>query len=363
MTRVLHIIGSLAPGDVPEQLRYLAQGLPRGEYELHVCALRCGVMKQPLEQAGLNVTVVPQRLSFDPATIHRLTRQIASIKPDIVQTWQSAANTHGRIAAWRAGVRRLVAVERGFDAWKRWPEWYLDRRLAERTSRIVVTSPLVQDYYQRRGVQPQAYEVISDAAAPLAASANIRQKLLAELELDSSACLVGAFGDLTPHRRFKDLIWAIDILHYVYPGIQMLIFGDGPQRAGLMRYAECVEMADRIHFLGQRVDAPQMLASLDYVWHAAVQDAAALPVLLAQAAGVPVVAIDTPPHRALIDHGQTGFLAPFGERPAFSRWTHRMLEEPALRLQVIEAARSRVLQSHAIEQLIDRYRRLYESLT
>src|SRR6185436_14805038 len=109
---------------------------------------------------------------------------------------------------------------------------------------------LVQDYYERRGVRPQAYEVIPDAALPPARSEEVRQKLLVELELDSSACLIGAFGELTPRHRFKDLIWAIDILHYVYPGIHLLIVGDGPQRAGLMRYAECVEMADRIHFLG-----------------------------------------------------------------------------------------------------------------
>jgi glycosyltransferase involved in cell wall biosynthesis len=117
-----------------------------------------------------------------------------------------------------------------------------------------------------------------------------------------------------------------------------------------------------VHFLGHRSDARQIVASLDFYWHAAAQDAAAAPVLQALAAGIPAVALDTPAHRGLITHGVSGFLVEADDRPSFARWTHKMLEDSTLRQQIASAGQQRVREEFSVEKLVQAYRELYEDL-
>jgi glycosyltransferase involved in cell wall biosynthesis len=359
--RLLHVIPSLDPGDIQEQVRLLAVHLPREEYELHICAFRSGPMCPLLQDAGASVHVLPRRLTIDPWTLHALMRHIARLKPELVQTWQFTANTHGRLAALRAGMRRLVAVERSLDSWKGWPHWLLDRRLARLTSVIVVNHGVLQEYYAARGVNPGRFCAIPDGIAMATSLGDVRNRLLAELNLTPAACLVGASGTLETANRFKDLIWAIDILKWVHTDVHLVILGDGPQRGRLMRFVDCVEVADRVHFLGARIDAQQIVSSCDYLWHAATQDAVSTALAAALAAGVPIVALDTPAHRSLITPGENGFLAEVDDRPAFARWTHKMLEDSALR-QKIAAGGMRAGQRFTAETCVQNYRRLYEEL-
>lgn len=360
--RLLHIVDSLQPGDVLEQLRLLALGLPREEYELHVCAFRAGPQAAVLRSAGIAVHVLPRRMAFDPWTLVRLKQHIAALRPDLVQTWLFAANLHGRLAAWEAGVRRLVAVERSLDAWKRWPQWQVDRRLARRTARIVTPAPVVRDYCAAHGVCPQGYAIIPDGVSPAVSPSPTRAELLEELELPADACLIGVCAPLRTESRIKDLVWGLDVLKWVHEPAHLLIIGEGPQRRQLMRYVDCVEVSDCVHFLGPRDNTTQLISCVDFLWHAAARDGAALPVLQALATGIPVVALDTPVHRGLLIHGETGFLSEADDRPAFARWTHRLLEDPALRQQVAQAGQRSARDRFSSDRLLDAYRRMYEEL-
>jgi glycosyltransferase involved in cell wall biosynthesis len=351
----------LEPGDVPEQVRLLALHLPRDEYELHVCAFRSGPMASVLRAACASLHVLPRRLPLDPWTLAALERHMQSLRPDLVQTWLFEANTHGRLAALQAGAPRLVAVERSLDGWKRWPHWLIDRRLARRTASIVTSHPCVRDFYAAR-VHAGRLCVIPDGIEPTFPSLEARARLLAELELPPQACLIGACGALQTANRFKDLIWAIDILKWVHADVHLLILGDGPQRGRLMRFVDCVEVCDCVHFLGQRNDAFAIISNLDYFWHAAAHDAASTALLQAMAAGVPCVALDTPAHRTLITHGENGFLAEPDDRPAFARWTHKMLEDASLCRQIAQAGQRRVVQEFTVEKLVQNYRQLYQEL-
>jgi glycosyltransferase involved in cell wall biosynthesis len=357
----LHIVDSLGPSDVLEQVQLLA-GLACDGYELHVCALRNGVQAAALRSAGVDVHVLPRRLAFDPWTLVRLKQHIAALRPDLVQTWLFEANLHGRLAASSAGVHRLVAVERRLDTWKRWPQWQVDRRLAPRTSRIVTAATLVRDYYAAHGVRPRDYTVIPDGVPPPIGSSPTRAELLEELKLPADACLIGVCAPLRTDSRLKDLIWGLDVLKWVHERAHLLIIGDGPQRRQIMRYVDCVEVADCVHFLGPRGNTTLLISCLDFLWHAASRDGAALAVRQALWCGVPVIALDTPVHRELIKHGETGFLAEPNDRPSLARWTHNMLEDSSLRERVAQAGQRRAREEFSSEKLLADYRRLYSEL-
>jgi glycosyltransferase involved in cell wall biosynthesis len=82
----------------------------------------------------------------------------------------------------------------------------------------------------------------------------------------------------------------------------------------------------------------------------------------AMSAGVPIVATDVPGNRDLVVPGQTGYLVPVGDRAAFTRHTHELLNDAALARRLGDAGRERMLTEFTIEQMIERHVQLYREL-
>src|SRR5688572_13146562 len=98
--RVLLVIPTLVRGGAEKQLVLLAKGLPRGEFDVHVCVLtHTGPLEADLQAAGIPVTHIGKRWKLDPLAYWRLKREIERLRPDIVHTWLFAANSYGRQAA------------------------------------------------------------------------------------------------------------------------------------------------------------------------------------------------------------------------------------------------------------------------
>lgn len=361
--RILLIIPTLDRCGAEKQLCLLARGLPRERFDVHVCVLtRDGPLRSLLDEARIPVTLIGKSWKLDPAAYVRLRRHIRRLQPDLVHTWLFAANAYGRQAAWSAGVRRLVAGERCVDPWKRWHELAIDRRLARRTRRLVTNSPGVVDFYVRQGIPAEKFVVIPNAVEPAAASSRTRQQVLQQLGLPPGSRLIGAVNRLWPQKRVKDLIWAADLLKVVRDDTHLLIIGDGPHRWRLERFRDQVEIADRVHFLGEREDVPQLMPHFDCLWLGSQYEGQSNAVLEAMAAGVPVVATDIPGNRDLVVHEQTGFLLPVGDRAGFAQRTIQVLDDPELARRFSQSARQRIRDEFSLEKMLQRHTELYEQV-
>ncbi len=363
-TRLLLIIPTLDRSGAEKQLALLAAGLPRDEFDVHVCALtRGGPMSEPLEAAGIPLHVIGKTWKIDPFAYWRLKRHIRRLAPDIVHTWLFAANCYGRKAASAVGVPHIIASERCVDRWKMWHELAIDRWLAKRTERIVANSAGVRDFYAGQRIPAEKLVVIPNGIAPFVPPAGTtRDQLLDELGLPRDSLLIGSIGRLWPQKRFKDLIWAAELLKCVRDDTHVLIIGDGPQRWRLERFAVQCEVADRVHFLGFRDDVPRLLPHLDCFWLASSFEGQSNAIMEAMSAGVPVVASDIPGNRDLVVDQQTGYLVPLGDRAAFARWTNVLLNDRSLSQSMSQAGRQRMLDEFSIEQMIQRHADLYRAL-
>ncbi|MGD9644867.1 MAG: glycosyltransferase family 4 protein [Pirellulales bacterium] len=363
MKRILHIIPTLERGGAEKQLALLARGLPRDEFDVHVCALtRSGPLYDELRAAGIPVTVIGKRWKFDPRAYQQLEAHVRRLRPGLVQTWLFAANSYGRLAARRAGVPCIVASERCVDRWKVWHELAIDRWLARDTARLVVNSSGVSEFYTKHGLPTEKFVVIPNGVETAPASNTTREELLAELGLPAGSRLIGAVGRLWPQKRVKDLIWAADLLKVIRQDVHVLVIGDGPQRARLERYREVVRIADHVHFLGARDDVPRLMPHFDLLWLASSYEGLPNSILEAMAAGVPVVASDIPGNRDLVVPGETGFLVPVGDRAALATRANELLDNPQRARTMGEAGRLRALEEFSVPRMIERFVALYREL-
>lgn len=366
--RVLQIIPTLDEGGAEKQLTLLAERINREEFDLHVCALtRSGPYEAALKRAGVPFTLIGKRWKLDPFALRRLQKFIRDLQPDLVQTWLFAANSYGRTAAVRAGVKKIVASERCVDRWKKWFELMIDRRLARRTDRLVANSPGVVDFYVRQGLPSEKFAIIPNGV-PLpdlpseAERAAAREKLLASLSLPLSSKLIATVGRLWPQKRQSDLVWATDLLKCIRADAHLLVIGDGPLREKLKRFARQAQIETHVHFLGHRSDAAEILPHVDCLWLASSYEGQPNSVLEAMAAARPVVITDIPGNRDLVVHEECGFLVAVGDSAAFARCTKKILEDPDLSQRIGEAARARVKAEFSVEKMVARYETLYREL-
>ena len=362
--RLLLVIPTLVRGGAEKQLALLAAGLPRDQFDVHVAVLtHTGPLEENLRSARIPVTVIGKRWKVDPSAYWRLKRTIKQLRPDIVHTWLFAANAYGRQAAFTAGVRHVLAGERCVDPWKGPLHLAIDRYLARRTERIVTNSSGVKEFYVSRGIPAEKFTIIPNGIGPFQpADPTTREALLAELGMPADARLIGTVGRLWPQKRVKDMIWAMELMKSARDDAHLLIIGDGPLRWRLERYRDQNDLLGRVHFLGERSDVPRLMQHFECLWLASGYEGQSNAVMEAMSAGVPVIATDIPGNRDLVVPDQTGFLIAVGDRAAFTRITHQLLDDPPLARRLGEAGRQRMLSEFTIEQMIDRHARLYREL-
>jgi glycosyltransferase involved in cell wall biosynthesis len=165
---------------------------------------------------------------------------------------------------------------------------------------------------------------------------------------------------LEADRGGKDAIWAADLLKVIRDDAHLLIFGEGPHRDRLVLFRQQVEIADKVHFLGQRGDLQEFLPNLDQFWSTRRRPGMPQAVLEAMAAGVPVVASDVPGTRELIEHEASGYLFAPGHRAGLARWAEYLINHPDAALRIGAAGKQRVESEFSAETMVQRWRGMKE---
>lgn len=363
MTKLLLLIPTLDRSGAEKQLVLLATHLPRPEFSVHVAVLtRSGPFQAELAGAGIPVTVIDKRFKCDPLAWWKLRRLLRDWQPDILHTWLFAANSYGRLAAGARPPFSVVVSERCVDSWKSGWQLWLDRKLAARTTRLVGNSRSVADFYLDVGVPADKLAVVHNGIDLPETAANARQDMRRELGIPEQSHVVGFVGRLARQKRVKDLIWAFELIRVMHQEVVFVIVGDGPERAGLEQFAHNLEIGARVKFLGHRDDVQRLLPALDVFWLASDFEGLSNSIMESMATGLPVVASDIPPNRELVVHGQTGYLAPVGDRVAFAQLAERLLVDKGLAGQFGTAGRQRIANEFSVARMVEGYAQIYRQV-
>jgi glycosyltransferase involved in cell wall biosynthesis len=290
--RVLQVITGLAAGGAETQLRLLLRD-SRHEHEV-VCLYNPGSVAEQLRADGIAVTDLGMRTNTQVGAVFRLARLIRRGHYDVVHTHLYRACVYGRTAARLAGLRAVVATEHSLL------DDQLEGRRVTRGVRVlygaterlgrrtIAVSAAVRDNLLRWGIPPERVVVVPNGLdlPALAFDPRARAAVRGALGIPDDADVVGAVGRLHPGKQFDELL--TPPLPGLGPRRQLLVVGEGPERARLAALARDAGVSEFVHLVGEQ-PVGRHLSAMDVLASPSRYETFGLAVVEALASGLPVV--------------------------------------------------------------------------
>jgi len=312
-----------------------------------------------IETITLRHLTVPIRPLQDLRALHEVRAALVAFRPDLVAAHSAKAGVIGRMAARLLRVPVTVTthgwsfttgVPPARAAVYRWIERITGPFSAEKT---ITVSEYDRRLALRAGILSEdrmvtVHNGIPDVAPDLRADASRTPPRLV---------MVARFGAQKDHptllRALADLrglSWELDLV------------GEGPLLHDTKALALSLGIADRVHFLGQRMDVERILANAQLGLLITNWEGFPLSILEAMRANLPVIASDVGGVAESVRDGDTGYVVPHGAVEPLRERLRQLLTDSALRVQLGRRGRAEYENHFALEQAVNKTLAVYESV-
>lgn len=370
---ILYVIGSFDLGGSERHLALIAPRLAAlGWQPRAYCLERRGRQADAVEAVGVPVIAPPVELAVKRSSriglalglllsACKLLGLLLTQRPRIVHIFLPRTYLIGgpltvlaRVPVRIMSRRSLNLYQRGRPFVRRMEMW-----LHKRMSVILVNSKRVaQQLIEEEGVPPDKVRLIYNGVD------------LAAFEAASSTPMAARpltfiiVANLIPYKGHADLFQALAGVVQTLPDWRLLCVGRddgyGPELAQLVR---TLRIEDRVQFLGERTDIPDLLKSADIGILCSHEEGFANAILEGMAAGLPMVVTDVGGNAEAVADKETGLVVPPHDPKALGAALAALAADPTLRQRMGAAGRARAMALFSLEACVAQYDRLYRSLT
>lgn len=165
-------------------------------------------------------------------------------------------------------------------------------------------------------------------------------------------------SNFRPVKRVADVIRIFHAVQQKVPS-RLILIGDGPDRSQCELLTRELGIQDKVKFLGKQTEFVNILSIADIFLMPSQSESFGLSALEAMACEVPVVSSSVGGLPELQIHGQTGYIAEFGDTDRMARYAIDLLTNPAKHRMFASAARARALEFSSAA-IISQYEHYYE---
>jgi len=358
--RVLHFVIGAFRGGSAEIAIQLVKAAQASAYVEPLLVLR-GKRKDPRMSAELEAANVPVQMILRRsriATIWALVRICRKFRPDILIAHGFSEHLWGRYAGLIARVPHLIHVEHNtrepYTFWQRMQT----RWLARRSARIIGVSEATRQVLLEMGMPPERTIAIANGI-DLSAFANAPSHPLTARE---PGIIMAA--RLCRQKDHATLLRAVALLRErgLTPPVWLAGSGRASKQKPLQRLTEELGLGGQVHFLGLRLDVPELMMKQRICVLISHWEAFGLALVEGMAAGCAVIGSNVVGMREVITHEVDGLLVEPGNPAALADALERLLRDDALAARLSTAARETALREYGRELMHSRYETVFREL-
>lgn len=365
--RILHITSHLNVGGVTSSILSLSQGLAQRGHRVTI-ASGGGSLEAPVEAIGLGHWRVPLHTSQECSPqVFAATRTLAGrLKQEPVDVLHGHTRV-GQVVACRLSRRLSVPY---VATWHGFFRPHIGRRLWPCTgdATIAVSEPVREHLIQTFRVPPQRAHLIPHGIDPSPFEAPIRpseqERLRQALGLGHAGPVVGTVARLVASKGVDHLVRSFTQVRAALPSAQLVIVGNGEERARLEQLARDQGIADAVHFTGTLPDTRVALSLMDtFVFLPADREGFGLSLLEAMASARPIVAVRQGGGATwVLEQSGVGTLVEPGDATALAFAVTRLLRDRKAARREGERARAVVRERYALSRMVADVEDVYEQI-
>jgi glycosyltransferase involved in cell wall biosynthesis len=312
-----------------------------------------------------NVSVLGKKAGFSFATVLRLKKLIARVRPDLIHTHNLGPLIYGSLAANLAFSYPILHGEHS----QLTEEECSRRRLAQRRllylccNKIHTVSSGLRRQLIGLGFTPSKITVITNGVDVSHFSPGDRAMAKQNIGLPADALVLGIVGRFGPHKRHSVLIEAFRQISDQFPSAHLLIVGDGPERTKIHEQSKLSHLGRRIRLTGFQNDTRPYYRAMDLLVVPSVNEGLSNALIEAMACGVPALAHRACGNDEVITDGTDGFLADLSTPVKLHDELRRVLSDRTRLILSGSNAREKILASFPLHRMVAEYDLLYRQLT
>jgi len=385
--KVMHVISDLEIGGAQEVVRTLVKFLKTKDCIPFVCTLKDGPLRLEIERLGIQVDIlVPRRHSivFLPgfvADMIRIWRSLAQLvsknEIDIIQTHllrsldflvlllKYTTSLRAVFFTFHNVKFELSTTHVSTLKWLVKPKRLFHRLLYRLTFRFVSGIIAVSDEVKTallhtiRPSQRKITVIYNGVDSDKYRKPVDKMRVRRHLGFESSVYLITVVAALIKQKGHTYLIEAVSRILPKYPHVHTLLIGEGDLKHELQNQAKQQELEKHIHFLGNRHDVSDLLASSDLFVLPSLWEGLPMALLEAMASGLPIVATTVSGTVKAMISDKTGLLVPPGNTDRLVEAIEKLLSDISLAKTMGEAAKQRVKKELSAEKQADEHLALY----
>jgi glycosyltransferase involved in cell wall biosynthesis len=329
--RVLEVLATLKRAGAETMVTSLVRGIDHAKFEARVVSLYDAFpsgLEPELNEVGIEVTHLGKRRGFDVRMFGRLRRVINEFRPHIVHS-HSYVMRYVLPAAITARRPRLVHTVHNLARREVDTIGQAIHRIAFRTGAtpVAVSDEVAASFRALYGFEPAAV-IPNGVDTQRFHNPNLRTAWRSANGFSPDEILFVSVARLDPQKNPLLLTKAFEAI----PSGQLLLAGEGSLRPAL-------EGKHRVHLLGVRRDAVDVLNACDVFVMASDWEGHPLALIEAMAAGLPVIGTAVGGVPGIV--GDAGILVPPRDADALQAAMRNLGEDASLREKLGRAARER----------------------
>jgi glycosyltransferase involved in cell wall biosynthesis len=308
---------------------------------------------------GLSVRMVHCKGRADWRAVRQIEEYIQEDEVDLVHTHGYKADLYGYLAAWRchkpvvATCHNWVGGTAALGIYN-----HLDRMALKKFNALAAVSDAVAQRLLAFGVPPEKIKTIANG---IDVTVFERAQPLPLLK-DEGSIVVGVVARLDLQKGFEYLLRAARELCKMFPGLKIVIAGEGPDRSAIEEMIEQYGLQSSVVLAGQQSNMPAVYAAMDIFVLPSLNEGLPMTVLEAMAASKPVIATRVGAIPSVIRDGENGLLVAPKDSEGLRNAVASLLNDPERRRRLGDQAHTWVSQNYTSEAMALKYREMYEEV-
>jgi glycosyltransferase involved in cell wall biosynthesis len=282
-----------------------------------------------------------------PGVMGRIGARLAGV-PCVLHTWHS----------WPARLARPLHISLGFQV--------LEPVAAALAHAVLFLNPDdMAVWSQIKGVSTAKARLIGNGINVIEfqkrQSPDARRRIRGELGIPEDACVIVKVARMEhPRKGHVFFLQGVQrLLQRTRRKLVVLLVGQGEGEPAIRAAVAPLGLESVVRFLGYRKDVPDVLAASDVSVLASPFEGVPRALMESMALGIPVVGCDVPGTRMLVQSGESGLLAKFGDAEDLAEAMRRVCEDPVLARHLAANGRARVETKFNEPEVAERVLQIY----